>query len=159
VIRQFVRVHPFLGWLLVILTLGFHGFVWAFMLMRDANRLRGEPSIPVKALVKAFLAFTALYLAAFFAENTFIDTSIQAHDYHFPIILLIAVVIAGTGMLAIVCTGLVRVAGILRETGMKRLPAPIFIVILTCASMLALPLLQQLMTKAERSSSASNTPA
>lgn len=158
-IRQFVRTHPILGWLLVIVTLGFHGFVWSFMLMRDANHLCGEPRIPVKALVKAFLAFTALYLAAFFAENTVIDEAVQAHQYHFPFILLTAVVIAGTGMLAIVCTGLVRVAGILRETGMKRLPAPIFIVILTCLSMLALPLLQQLMTKAERSATAPDTPA
>jgi hypothetical protein len=157
VLRQFVRHHPYLNWLIVILTLGCHGFIWSFILMRCANQLCGEPRIPVKPLVKAFLAFTALYLVAFFAENTVIDEAVKAHSYHFPLILLVAVVIAGTGMVAIVCYGLVQVAEILRETGMKRLPSPFVTVVLTLAYLISLPLLQHLMTKAERAQSP--TPA
>ncbi|QYY36128.1 hypothetical protein [Ruficoccus sp. ZRK36] len=148
-LRRFVRHHPFINWLIVILTLGCHGFIWAFMLMKDANRLNGGPRIPLKLLVWTFLACTAVCLSAFFTEKIFIKDEIAGGQEHFSLILLVVAVITGTAMLFIVCYGLVGVTKTLRAHGIKPLPAPIVTVILTCAYMVSLPLLQHQLRRAE----------
>ena len=50
---------PFQHWLLTFVTLGQYGIVWAFLMVRDVNRLRGTKRLNLPAQV---ISFTIAYV-------------------------------------------------------------------------------------------------
>ncbi|MBC2595284.1 hypothetical protein H5P28_13530 [Ruficoccus amylovorans] len=145
------RRPPALHWLFVPATFTCYGYVWAFLIMRDVNRLGGERPIPVRGLIALFCPLYLLYLGALGLGIFWVRQSTESRIDLLPGWLLPTGLVLGLLSLATVCYGLVRAARQLHALGLKSAPGATLTVTTTILYMLSLPLLQDRLNKISKS--------
>jgi hypothetical protein len=120
------RRNPILLLIVSMLTQGWYGFVWALLIMRDANRLRPEAAIPVRRLAIAIGTLAAVSLAAMLVLSFFGQ---QAFDRGLYPWLVWSSGLSALAALALEIYGLLLVGRSLRQRAAGWVPAPWLIVL------------------------------